>query len=231
MLNKIAMTGALLAAGWAQAATTYVSVANTGPLTTGASNFLTPFAGGPAVDQLTVDFTLTFNNPTFPANDFGDLFTLWMDNGTSPIPFTQGVNLGLRYNMGPAGADYYISTGGLSGPFASVPFTTSANLFAYFFKSTGPGGAGNFDRAAFWVNPTMAEKTNYTNPDLIVNTQPGSFSSLTRMGMRVSGLEAGENMVVTNLTITDAVPEPSAIALALAGLGVLGVMARRRRTV
>lgn len=223
------VAAAVLASGAAHAVT-YVNT-STGALGNGVSN-ITPFAGGPAVDQVTVDldFTYTITAPP-PVNDTGNLFTLWMDDGTSTSPFTTGPNLGMRVNMGPGGADYYLSVSGLTNTFAPIPLTPTVNLFGYFFKSTGPGGAGDFDRAAFWVNPTAAEKTNYTNPDLIVNTFPGSFSSLSRMGLRVSGMEVGSTITVNSLTITDAVPEPSAIAMALAGLGLVGVVARRRRPV
>lgn len=57
-----------------------------------------------------------------------------------------------------------------------------------------------------------------------------SFTNLTSMTMKIAGYSSPAYVAIDNLVVT-AVPEPESYAMLLAGLGLMGAIARRRRKI
>lgn len=152
--------------------------------------------------------------------------------------FTVGQNIG---DLGENGA----WGGGVNGKFLSFDFAGAMSLdvtfaqatkgFAFDFSawqergSTTPASVSisYFDEANsligshdMIINPSLGWDTN----NLALTTGYVSDSAnIARVSI------TGDGVVLDNLTFTQAVPEPESYAMLLAGLGLMGVVARRRQ--
>ncbi len=85
---------------------------------------------------------------------------------------------------------------------------------------------GTHASKSFYVSTTGATDEFFNWVDL------SSVTFISSGGTPQHGLHgAGTQFALDNVNTTSAVPEPENLALMLAGVGLLGVMARRRRTV
>ena len=85
---------------------------------------------------------------------------------------------------------------------------------------------GTHASKSFFVSTTGASDEFFNWTDL------ASVKFVSSGGTAQRGLSgAGTQFALDNVNTTPAVPEPANVALMLAGVGLLGVMARRRRTV
>ena len=92
-----------------------------------------------------------------------------------------------------------------------------------------PGGPGS------QVTLTLLGGATYTITDWLLNTQDGDFSGIvsetpfTQIVLSEGTGTGQETFEMDNLKFTAAVPEPQSYAMLLAGLGLMGFVARRRR--
>lgn len=176
-------------------------------------------AGTVSATKVLVDFSLQFNAGSIDNNDF---LALWFGSSTGP-------NIGVKGNCDGAagcnGADLFVRTMGTGGSFAtSMTVGTTYHLFALLEKVNGSSA---YNRYSLWVDPTEAERSSLTGADAVFNGSSG-LSAFATIGFRTANLDAGDAVLVDDLSITE-LPEPGSIALA--GAALLGaVAARRRRT-
>lgn len=118
----------------------------------------------------------------------------------------------------------------LSGLTVGATYTVSFN----YWGDNEPGGAWSLDE---YVGGTKVGAIAGT--DGVAGSQPagtpGSFSFVASsasesFGFGQSASTAGASPIFDNVVVTTAVPEASSAWMALAGLGLLGVAARRRQT-
>ena len=158
-----------------------------------------------------VEFMFTNAGPL--ASSITDIYWDWadgealFDNSTGSITSSSGVS----YNWGANPANLP-SGNGLTPSF-------SAELGADSNAPAQPNGVNPGE----WVSFRFLTGVTSTAADLL--------SGDLRIGMHVQGFSGGgsESYVNRSTTVVAPVPEPEAYALMLAGLGVVGAVARRKR--
>ena len=126
---------------------------------------------------------------------------------------------------GGGGATYASNTG-------MTLFSTNFFVVAYTFNPSTTD-----DSVSLWVNPTPGGSMPAADVTVIANSGTVDAANLQVLGLKAnSGATAG-NWVFDTLRIGDtwadvtpSVPEPSSILLAGAGIGVMVMMIRRRRS-
>lgn len=156
-----------------------------------------------------VDFLFTNAGPL--ASSITDVYWDW--TGSSSL-YTAGAitsSSGVSFSWG-ASPSNLPSGNGLTPSF-------SANLGADSNSPTRPNG----------VNPT--EWVSFRLLTSLTTTAADLASGSLRVGLHVQGFTGGgsESYVNRSTTVVAPVPEPEAYALMLAGLGVVGAVARRKR--
>ena len=172
-----------------------------------------------SASRVIVQFDLRFDAGTVDTNDF---LGLWLGSSTGP-------NIGLKGNCDGAaacngnGADLFVRTTGTGGSFSTaIAVGQTYHLFGLLEKVNG---SVNYNRYSLWVNPTGAEMAGLTGADAVFSENSG-ISSFSTIGFRSVNLDAGDAVLVDNLSIST-VPEPATAALA--GLALLGVALTSRR--
>ncbi|GAB2902752.1 hypothetical protein GCM10027046_34960 [Uliginosibacterium flavum] len=166
---------------------------------------------------------------SFAANDF---VSLWLDNALTGA-HTSVPNFGIKADLSGTN-DVFARSTGTSGSAVSgsnLVAGQSFTLLARVYKSTA---AGNYDGIQLWFNPTASDSLASADASFSGNSGISSFSAI---GLRTANLDAGDSVSVSNLKVGTAfadvspVPEPSTTAMLLAGLGMMGFIARRRLSV
>lgn len=220
------------------------------------STLAAPAVHAAVVGQIAAPITFTGNGDnqstaSFSAEQTGDLYiamtidlelgdlgtnnflALWLDNVTTGA-HTDRPNIGLKSNEGSPGArDWMVrgsTTGGSYAPDqASIGTTTT--LWAHLYKASS---GSNYNRFDLWVNPTGSWTDVLATTAEASSTLNSGLSSISGFGFRTAHLGGGDRFTVQSLAISNtvpvsAVPEPGTVSLALAGLALVGAMARRRR--
>lgn len=167
--------------------------------------------------RVVVDFNLQFSSGAIDTNDF---LSLWLGNVNGP-------SIGVKGNCDGAancnGADLFVRTTGSSGSFATpMVVGTTYHLFALLEKVNG---SALYNRYSLWIDPTESEMFSFTGADAVFNGSSG-ISSFNTIGFRTANLDAGDAVLVDNVTISE-LPEPGSVALAMVAL--MGVFASTRR--
>lgn len=191
----------------------------------------TAFATAPAAAVITVNPVSAVGSSSFPG--YNDIFAIdtgpgsatsdWASLGQGTSSFLD-LDLGAVFQLVSASVTDRVTSGGGNGGFVGgvSDFTTSYSLTAYtdatFTTTIG--------------SPVIVNKLAPVGP-----TGPGDFLStanltgITARYVRYNVLgAAGGNVGLSNISF-NAVPEPSTWALLIVGFGMVGVAARRRKSV
>jgi hypothetical protein len=188
---------------------------------------ITTFAGTISIPSTTVNGTDVFSGPTLTlTSQVNPTDTLTLT--TSGQVFLQGAS---AYGTNPAGVVTTAGTTGVGGSSANGSTTFGALLF------------GNSTFGFVQVYPTnAADGLGSLTPPSSLTVAAVSFSSLgfstampsgTVLQFRVSDINTGDNFgsftVSGSINTASGVPEPSSVAMVLAGLAALGGFRYRRR--
>jgi len=211
---SLAAAAAVLASGGAQAAITVY--------TTQAS-FLAAISGPAGVDTYNdLDFTTTLATPQ---NRMAGSFSYVASSGPTSVFFPAGNTA----------ADIWLATNNRTDTITFSGFDSLVNAVGGFFFRSNVSGLSTTTAAT--INIRVTDSTNAVVTQAQVNPAITSFvgfvsdASITQMqvwvGVQGTGT-AGVWPTVNDLHIA-AIPEPETYALMLAGLGLVGAYARRRR--
>lgn len=171
-----------------------------------------------------------------------DTFTGFSITGSTPSPITRNAGA-FSYTADTTPAGNFFGGGSTADPFLST--NTATDTMSFFGFSAGVVAAGGqffgsnisglFAAGSVTVTATDAggSVSQTIRPAGIAS---GSFLGFVSdgplLGLTVSAVQPGTGFLwpsVDNLVLASAVPEPEAYAMMLAGLGLVGWMARRRR--
>lgn len=187
-----------------------------------------------AVNDTAIFLSATFTVGAGTSIDGGDFFAVWANN-------KDGLGFGIR------GQD---SNNPVSDVFARPQYSAlselaanqvgSVNLSAgssfsmlVSFYKTGGTTASVYDGVRVWLNPTAADTASSWDYSF-TRSASNSLASITSLGLRGANLDAGDSVTVSNLALgttfadVSPVPEASTLSMLLAGLGMVGFIARRR---
>ena len=170
-----------------------------------------------------------------------DTFAGFSITGTTPSPITRNAGpFSYTANAGTSGTFY--GGGTTANPFLSTDTATDFMNFSGF--SAGVAGlGGNFFGsnvsglfAAGGVTLTATDASGTTTQTIASATESGFLGFVSNTGLlsaTVTSVQPSTGFLwpsADNLVLATVVPEPGTYAMMLAGLGVLGFMARRRRS-
>jgi len=170
-----------------------------------------------------------------------DTFAGFSIVGATPSPLTRSAGpYGYSVDAGPAGS--FFGGGTTANPFLST--NTGTDTVSFFGFSTGVVGfGGNFFGsnisglfATGDMRVTATDSSGTVTQTIVGATQDGFLGFVSNSAILSATLVAVQPTTgflwpsVDNLVLASVVPEPGTYAMMLAGLGVLGFMARRRRS-
>lgn len=195
-------------------------------------------AASAAQANITVYTSLAaFNAAT--ANQGTDVFTGFSITGQTPSPITRSA--GIHTYTASAGGSFF-GGGSTANPFLSTNSAQDTITFSGFSAGV-VGFGGNFfgsNIAGLFSAGDMvltATDSSGTVTQSIINATEGSFLGFVSNGSLISATLSSVQPATggalwpsaDNVVLASAVPEPGTYALMLAGVGVLGFVARRRR--
>ena len=167
---------------------------------------------------------------TISANDFA---VLWLDK-TAIGDHTAVPNVGLKADVQSTG-DYMVrgnSSNNYIGAFTTdqAAAGTTVTLWAHLYKSSGSSTYNTFD---LWTNPTATTwSAVLATTAEAKSTLNSGLTAISSAGFRAATLSSNDAIQVSNAAIYNsipAVPEPETYAMLLAGLGLMGTIARRTK--
>jgi hypothetical protein len=152
--------------------------------------------------------------------------------------WTGAPNIELRNNVAGnafAGKNYVeLDTGGNSSMFQNISTQAGAHYTLSFAYSARPSTGDTNDISVYWNNALITTKggSNATgshqwqvfNFDVV-----GGAGSLSQLKFAAAGRSDSLGGSLDAVSVTSAVPEPESYAMLLAGFGLMGLFARRRK--
>lgn len=185
-------------------------------------------------------FSYTMDTSSLTANP-NDFVTFWFDspgNVGNTSSYITSPTIGLKVDEGKASGtnDFMVRFGmdGSTQQFSSDVTLADSDVFGIIGKLSKSGLNGDaFDTLELWVYDTLAGfPPNFASLGAAQATSVGTSFLLTEVGtvgVRSSGLDAGDTVLLDNITIAT-VPEPMTMALwGIGGVAGLAYSARRRR--
>lgn len=181
--------------------------------------------------DLYIQLTMTTSSLAKISNN--DFAVLWLDTKTTG-DHTNVPNVGLKADVVSTG-DYMVrnnASNNYIGAFTAdqAAAGTTVTLYAHLYKSAGSTTYNTFD---LWTNPTATTWTQLLASSAEAhNTYVSGLTSISQVGFRTANLSGSDSILVSSANIYNsvtAVPEPETYAMFLAGLGIVGAIARRRR--
>ncbi|MEX2214680.1 MAG: PEP-CTERM sorting domain-containing protein, partial [Phycisphaeraceae bacterium] len=188
-------------------------------------NFLTRAL--PAITD-TVYMSLLIRNVT--GVDSGDFYSFLVSNGALGNT-DAGLSIGIRNN---ANNPFFTRVGGSTNGDTDNAALATAGVDFLLVAKFSKDGSSNYNRVDLFINPTSLAEPLVANATSISGVT--GINTLSLFSIRNFNPEAGDTVLFDNLrfatTFRDAialVPEPSTLALGLAGLLSLGARRRRAR--
>lgn len=166
------------------------------------------------------------------ANNWPDFATIWLDDDNlSSNLHTDAPNIGLRGQLGTTGDTMIRLSSSAVSTFAGSALNAgdSFTILAHLYKDAG---SSSYNQLEGWFNPASNAASTPTTFKASLTAGSG-LSSISYIGVR-SNLGNSDTVTVNSLSVgstlasVSAVPEASSLAMLLAGLGMMGIIARRR---
>ncbi len=121
-----------------------------------------------------------------------------------------------------------VSTQG-QGAFISQSLATDVGTSYSLSFAVGEDSGPTSEMSIFWNGVLVADVVNPANNSTVTFTYDNLVATGTSTVLEVHGRQDPAGIYFDNFAVTAAVPEPSSYAMLFAGLGLMGLIARRRK--
>lgn len=145
-----------------------------------------------------------------------------------PVTFQAGANGGYSAGFNVT----HLQAGSFTDTFTFTPAVdgqATASVITIAQSADSAWSNIDFTSATLNGNPLTLMSMGTSETGILLPTDVTGPLTLVVTGMAGAGLDAGASISASYAGTLNAIPEPSTLALALAGIGVIGMVVRRRR--
>jgi len=145
-----------------------------------------------------------------------------------PVTFQSGANGGYSAGFNVT----HLQSGSFTDTFSFMPSvsgTATASVITIAQSGDSDWSNIDFSSATLNGNPLTLMSMGTSETGFLLPTNVTGPLTLVVTGTAGAGLDAGSSISASYAGTLNAIPEPSTLALALAGIGVIGMVVRRRR--